>query len=78
MQNHDTMMRHALAVTVAWIRDDEKELFVLVEDNLAMTIASLCYAVSQFVARTSDEELSKDAVANLIEQILQNVFGEGS
>ena len=76
MKNHETMMRHALMVTIAWMRDDEQGLFALVEDNIAMTVASLCYAVSQFVARTSGEELSKDAVASLIEEILQHVFGD--
>ncbi len=78
MKNHETMMRHALTVTVAWMRDDEQGLFTLVEDNIPMTVASLCYAVSQFVARISGEELSKDAVANLIEEILRNVFAEES
>ncbi len=78
MKNHETMMHHALTVTVAWMRDDEQGLFALVDGNIPMTIASLCYAVSQFVARMSGEELSKEAVANLIEEIVRSVLGEES
>ena len=78
MKNHETMMHHALTVTVAWMRDDEQGLFALVDGNIPMTIASLCYAVSQFVARTSGEELSKEAVANVIEEIVRSVLGEES
>ncbi len=78
MKNHETMIRHALTVTVAWMRDDEQGLFALVEDDIPMTLASLCYAVSQFVARTSGDELSKSAVADLIEEILRSVFKEES